>query len=132
VRRLVFSLIIVFLLVSITTGCYRSETQRIVRKSVEAYNNGDYAKFREGIMEAYNKDPNDPFVLNNMGGIYEEEGNKAMALEMYKKAIENADDKGSGGHREDRIVDYSNNKDEEGKNIKEISTKNYNRLAGEK
>jgi tetratricopeptide (TPR) repeat protein len=101
-------------------SCAMSETQRLVRKGVRAFNDGDIDKFKEYTREAYEKSPDDPFVLNNMGYIEEMEGNKEKAFEFFKKAAEKADD---------RTVDLSQFKDQEGRSINDIVKDNYQRLA---
>jgi tetratricopeptide (TPR) repeat protein len=113
----------IFLLVFVSTlfmSCAMSETQRYVRRGVRAFNDGDIDKFKEYTRKAYEKSPDDPFVLNNMGYIHEMEGDKEKAFECFKKATEKADG---------RTVDLSQFKDQEGRSIDEVSKDNYQRLA---
>jgi tetratricopeptide (TPR) repeat protein len=50
---------------------------------------GQPKKALENLLEAVKRVPDDPVILEHLGDIYVELGNKAKASEAYRKAIEN-------------------------------------------
>ena len=83
---------------SLLFGCATSPTQEQLTEGIKAYRNGDTQKFIQLTKKAYQMDPNDPFVINDMGVVYELEGNKDAALAKYKEAVQKAGD---------RVIRYS-------------------------
>ena len=113
---LVFSAII---LTGLIMGCATSRSGSLTRDAVLAYRTGDVDKFKSNMKEAHEIDPEDPYVLNNMGFIYEMEGKKAEALSHYKEAAQKAGN---------RTVDVSQVREQEGRQLKDVATENYQRL----
>lgn len=103
----------------ILMGCATSQTGSLTRDAVLAYKNGDVETFKANMKKAHEIDPQDPYVLNNMGFIYEMDGNKVEAVNHYKEASQKAGN---------RTVDVSQVKDQEGRPLKDVATENYQRL----
>jgi tetratricopeptide (TPR) repeat protein len=119
-KKVCVCLMLFILISALVMSCAMSETQSLVRRGVRAFIDGDIDKFKEYTRQAYEKSPDDPFVLNNMGYIHEMEGDKEKAFEFFKKAVEKSNN---------RTVDLSQFKDQEGRSINDVSKDNYQRLA---
>ncbi|HEX4286558.1 MAG TPA: tetratricopeptide repeat protein [Terracidiphilus sp.] len=65
-----------------------SPVQRLNRDGVEAVNKRHYQKAEELFYRAYLYDPNDPFTLNNLGFIAEQQGQLDRAHKFYQLASE--------------------------------------------
>lgn len=101
------------------TGCGLSETARIQSDAIDYYVDGDIEAYKAAIRDAYEKDPDDPYVMNNMGVLYELEGDISKAKEMYRKAADNAGD---------RTVRKSSRKEDKDKYLKDVAEENLERI----
>jgi len=73
--------------------------------------------------KAYETDPNDPYVINNMGVVNELEGNRTAALAKYKEAAQKAGD---------RMIRYSQSDKDQGKLLRVVAQENYDNLMKKK
>src|ERR1700744_4182434 len=65
-----------------------SPVQRLNREGVEAVNKKQYQKAEQLFYKAYLYDPTDPFTLNNLGFISEQQGQLDRAHKFYALATE--------------------------------------------
>src|SRR5581483_2224370 len=65
-----------------------SPVQHLNREGVEAVNKKQYQKAEQLFYKAYLYDPTDPFTLNNLGFIAEEQGQLERAHKFYALAAE--------------------------------------------
>ncbi len=113
---LLFSLV---LLLSVVTGCAVDKVTREQSEGIDHYVDGDLREFRAKVLSSFKEAPDNPYVMNNMGVLYELEGNLPAAREMYRKAIDNA------GELE---VTKSSNRTDEGKLLKDVAKENLERV----
>jgi Flp pilus assembly protein TadD len=114
------NLLLVFALIGgLVVGCATSPTQEQLADGIKAFRDGDTQKFIQITKRAHEKDPNDPFAINDMGVVYELEGNKSEALAHYKEATQKAGD---------RVIRYSQIDRDQGKLLKVVAQENYDNL----
>jgi Flp pilus assembly protein TadD len=89
-KTMKYFLFILMAVAFMASGCTYSQTAKKQSDGIDALVQGDVEKFKAEIRSAYQMDPDDPYVMNNMGVVYEIEGNREKAREMYKKAAQNA------------------------------------------
>ncbi len=94
-----------------------SVVQRLNREGVEAIEKHDYNKAAGFFYKAYLYDPADPFTLNNLGFIAEEQGQLDRAVRFYKLAMEQGCD---------AAIDLSNVKHLEGRPMQAALTGSRN------
>jgi len=108
------------LLLSISIGgCAVDRITRLQSDCIDLLVDMDIEGFKKDIREAYRKAPDDPYVMNNMGVVYEIEGDKQRARELYRKAADNAGD---------RRVAKSSKETDVGRLLKDVATDNYKRV----
>jgi hypothetical protein len=113
-------LFVIVLLLSISIGgCAVDRVTRLQSDGIDLLVDMDIEGFKEDIREAYRKAPEDPYVMNNMGVVYEIEGNMQRARELYRKAADNAGD---------RRVAKSSKETDVGRLLKDVATDNYRRV----
>lgn len=114
------TLLIVLLLSALClTACTLGEEARIQSDAIDYYVDGDIEAYKKDIRDAYEKDPDDPYAMNNMGVLYELEGDIPKAKEMYTKAID---------HAGDRTVRKSSREGDKDKYLKDIAEENLERV----
>jgi tetratricopeptide (TPR) repeat protein len=101
------------------TGCTLGEIAKIQSDGIDYYVDGDIEAYKEEIRNAYEKDPDDPYAMNNMGVVYELEGDIPKAKEMYKKAADNAGERG---------IRKSSREGDKDRSLKEIAEENLKRI----
>jgi hypothetical protein len=111
---LVFALIGGFVI-----GCATTPTQDQLADGIKAYREGNVQKFIQMTKKAYEMDPKDPYVINDMGVVYELEGNKTAAMANYKEAAQKAGD---------RTIRYSQVDKEQGRLLRVVAQENYDNL----
>src|SRR6201996_3201005 len=74
--------------ISIPARSELSPVQRLNREGVQAVNRRQYQKAEELFYKAYLYDPTDPFTLNNLGFISEQQGQLDRAHKFYALATE--------------------------------------------
>lgn len=113
-------LFLIVLLLSISIGgCAVDRITRLQSDGIDLLADMDIEGFKEDIREAYRRAPDDPYVMNNMGVVYEIEGDKQRARELYRKASDNAGD---------RRVAKSSKETDVGRLLKDVATDNYQRI----
>jgi len=114
------TLLIIFLLSAICgTGCSSVDLGRIQSDAIDYYVDGDLESYKKDIRDAYERDPDDPYAMNNMGVLYELEGDIKKAKEMYSKAID---------HAGERTVRKSSREGDKDKYLKDIAEENLDRV----
>ncbi len=121
-KRVMF-LLIVFSLFMLMAGCAYDKVTRQESEGIDHLVQGDVEEFKADIRDAYSQAPDDPFVMNNMGVVYELEGDLQRAREMYGKAVENAGE---------RRVTKSSKDGDAGRLLKDVARDNLKRVEGEK
>jgi len=92
-KRLGLLLLISFFIAFATFGCTAADKSTLkMRDAVDAARQGDMVKYKALVTEAHNLNPNDVFVINNMGAVYEMDNNKAEAIAHYKECVDKAGD----------------------------------------
>lgn len=106
-------------------GCgLRSElAQQLLVRAIDNLNQGNTEQYKDLVRKAHAKDPNDPFVLNNMGVVAEMEGNLPEAKTYYAQAVEKA-----GTLK----VAKTNKGESQGKLLKDMAAENLKRVSAEK
>ncbi len=115
-----YMLLMLALTASLLAGCATPAVQTRLDDGIAAYKHGDVASFITDTKEAYRMNPNDPYVSNDMGIVYQLEGNKDAALASYKKAYETAGD---------RLIWYSQLDKDLGRPLKAVAQENYQNLC---
>ena len=120
-KKLAFLVIIVGL-VAFISGCAAttSPAQRLLGQAVSNLNQGNTAQYKELVKKAYADDPNDAFVINNMGVVSEMDGNLPQAKAFYMEAIARAGSLKIGTTSDSR---YS------GKPLKDMAEENLKRVS---
>jgi len=114
------TLLIILLLSAICgTGCTVGEVARIESDAIDYYVAGDIESYKKDIRDAYERDPDDPYAMNNMGVLYELEGDIQQAKEMYSKAAD---------HAGERTVRKSSREGDKDKYLKDIAEENLERV----
>ncbi len=101
-------------------GCATSPVQQQLADGIKAYRDGDTHTYIQYTKKAHEMDPKDPYVVNDMGVVYELEGNKDAALAHYKEAFRTADH---------RVVRFSQYDEEQGRPLKSVAHENYENLC---
>jgi Tfp pilus assembly protein PilF len=96
-----------------------NQTQRLLGQAVDSLKQGDTARYKEIVQKAYADDPNDPFVINNMGLVAEMDGNTHQAKEYYWLAWQRADS---------LTVLTTNDGQYQGKLLKDVALGNFERI----
>ncbi len=92
-------------------------------RAIDNLNQGNTEQYKDLVRKAHAKDPNDPFVLNNMGVVAEMEGNLPEAKTYYAQAVEKA-----GTLK----VAKTNKGESQGKLLKDMAAENLKRVSAEK
>jgi hypothetical protein len=116
-------LLVFFLMAGLLVGCATTPSQEQLADSIQAYREGNVQKFIQMTKKAYETDPNDPYVINNMGVVNELEGNRTAALAKYKEAAQKAGD---------RMIRYSQSDKDQGKLLRVVAQENYDNLMKKK
>ncbi len=96
-------------------SCSSMLANQKMRTAIEWRNQGDMDRYKASVQDAYQTDPANPYALNGMGTIAEQDGKFKEAVEFYKKAIANAGDS---------RVTLSNVKEDEGMLLKDVCADN--------
>ena len=107
----------------IAGGCTYSQSAKKQSEGIDALVQGDVEKFKAEVRSAYQMDPDDPYAMNNMGVVYELEGNREKAIEMYKKAAQNAGD---------LSVKKSSREGDKDRLLRDVADENRKRVEGAK
>jgi Flp pilus assembly protein TadD len=118
-KKMTYVLLVFALIGGLLVGCATSPTQDQLADGIKAYRDGDTRKFIQLTKKAHQMDPDDPYAINDMGVVYELEGNKTEALAHYKEAVQKAGD---------RVIRYSQVDKEEGRLLKVVAQQNYDNL----
>jgi hypothetical protein len=87
--------------------------------AVDSLTQGDGVRYRELVLKAHADDPDDPFVINNMGLVAEMDGKMYQARQYYWLAWQRA---GS------LTVFTTSNGRYQGKLLKDMTWENYERI----
>src|SRR5262249_42110614 len=102
----------------------RSDPQKQVAllnlRGVSALNRNDLAEARRDFEQAYRRDPNDAFTINNMGYLAELEGDRETAEFYYAKA--------RGAAHSSATVYTATRRDAEGRKVADVSQENDNKV----
>jgi tetratricopeptide (TPR) repeat protein len=115
-----YMLLMFALIGGLVAGCATTPVQQELADGIKAYRDGDVHAYIQHTKRAHEMDPKDPFVINDMGVVYELEGNKDEALAHYKEAYQRADD---------RVVRYSHIDEEQGRLLRVLAHENYDNLC---
>jgi len=86
-------LLIMFTITFVMFGCMAKDQATLkMREAVDAEKQGDVVKYKALVTEAHNLNPDDVYVINNMGVVYEMDNNKAEAISHYKECMDKAGD----------------------------------------
>ena len=96
-----------------------AQVARLNQRGVSALNRNDRTTARKFFEQAYKLAPEDAFTLNNMGYVAELNGDRESADFYYAKA------KAADNH--DRHVTLASRREDEGKKLVEVATKNDNK-----
>lgn len=115
--------IILIALIALIASCAAkpTPTQRLLFAAMDSLKKGDTAQYKELVHRAYVYNPDDPFVINNMGIAAEMDGNLAQARAFYSLAITRA---GSL-----KVVVVTSDSKFGGKLLREMAKDNLNRIS---
>jgi|WetSurMetagenome_2_1015567.scaffolds.fasta_scaffold1572202_1 hypothetical protein len=110
------------MVLAVTVGCTAADksTQKS-RAALDAQQAGDMEKYKKLVKEAHDLNPEDVFTINNVGTVYEMEGNIVEAKAHFKECMEKAGDLEIG---------KSAAKEWAGKPLKDLCAANLKRVEG--
>ncbi len=93
-KTLALALVAYFsLFILVLAGCSSSDIANDkLRIAINWKKQGDMNEYKSLVKEAYQTDPNNPYVLNAMGTVAEEDGKYKEAAGFYEKAMASAGD----------------------------------------
>jgi tetratricopeptide (TPR) repeat protein len=116
----VYMLLMFALIGGLVVGCATTPVQQQLADGIKAYRDGDLQTYIQYTKRAHEMDPKDPFVINDMGVVYELEGNKDEAITHYREAYETAGD---------RVIRYSQIDEDQGRLLRAVAHENYDKLC---